>query len=49
LASGRETLNRIGIQYTPVDSRILRGGTYAVYFELLELRGHDATASRPPL
>ena len=49
LASGRETLNRIGIQYTPVDSRIHRGGKYAVYFELLELRGHDGTASRPPL
>ncbi|MGH9239445.1 MAG: hypothetical protein ACRD3G_15495 [Vicinamibacterales bacterium] len=48
LASGLETLSRIGIEHEPVDRRVLRSGTYAVHFELLELRPHTEDRSPPP-
>ena len=48
LTSGREALSRVGIEHKRVDSRLLRSGTFAVHFELLELRPHEGTASRSP-
>jgi hypothetical protein len=49
LAAARQTLSRIDIEHRRVDSRVLRSGTYAVHFELLELHPHTGNGSRLPL
>ena len=49
LAAGRESLSRIGIEHKGVERRLLHSGTYAVYFELLELHPRTETGAEPPL